>query len=115
MPAIIRELTELREQVTLSAAAVAGDIIQTPDGLAAIICGLGSYQANDVVSVQTDAIVSIPAASATTIAAGARVGFVSSTKLATSAAGDFAVGGAYQAKVAGTTNMLVRLNRQKIT
>lgn len=112
---IVLALGDTERSAPLAAAATPGDIVQTPDGLAGIVQGVGPYATGDVVPVLVDAIVDVPVATGTTFANSAAVEWNTSTNLAVAAAGGtFELGGAYGAKVSGPTRMLVRLNRYKL-
>lgn len=115
MKAVIVAALGESEEVTLGAAAIPGDVVQTSDGLAAIVQGVGPYASGDKAPVITNAIVRVPSASATTISVSARVGWDATNKLAVSTTGDYALGGAYVAKTNGQTSVLCRLNQLKLT
>jgi len=108
------------EMHTLLAAASPGDVVQTSDGLAAVIVGVQpgktTFAIGDRVAVVTEGILrDVPVATGTTFAAGARIGWDAVGFLAVATAGTFALGGAMAAKGAGPTRCDVRLNRQRIT
>ena len=106
------------EAVTLSAAASPGDVIRTADGRAAI-CGMSTstsmpYAIGDVVNAECDVLAWVPAASGTTFSAGGIVGWDNTNKLAVGVAATFFIGYAVNAKVSGTTRVLVRFGKGAI-
>jgi predicted RecA/RadA family phage recombinase len=103
------------EEVTLSAAAIPGDIVTTPDGLAAIVQGVGPYASGDKAPVLTNAIINLPVATGTTIATGVKAEWDATNKLVVASSGTHILGVAYGAKVSGPTRMNVRLNAAKLS
>lgn len=110
---VVQALGEV-EEVTLGVAATPGDIVQTPDGLAAVVQGLGSYAAGEKVPVLTNAIVNVPVATGTTIATGVRAEWDNTNKLVVASSGTHVLGVAYGAKISGPTRMNVRLNQARL-
>lgn len=88
-----------------------GDLIIRPDGTPAILEGLESVRAGDLITPQPlfpTVIVDFPSASGTTFAVGADVYWDSAAKLATAtASGNSRVGKAVRAKSAGQLSVLV--------
>lgn len=116
MNALVRNLAgiEGNEEVTLSAAAVPGDIVYTGDSQAAVILSTKDLASGDKVAVSTDAIVDVDSASATTFAVGAKVYFDTATKLAVASGSTKPyLGLAVVAKTNGQTKVRVRLNALK--
>lgn len=105
-----------RETFIASGALVPGAMIETPDGLAALVVGVRNVANGQEVTVTTDAIVSLPCASGTTFAVGALPQWDRATNLVVAAggAGDYVLGSAWRAKTSGQAVAIIRLNRAKI-
>lgn len=89
---------------TAGAALSPGDIVQTTDGLPAIVAGLDDVASGDEYIAQVGQVAEVASASGTTFAAGAVVGWNNTTKLAvTGGTGDFNLGTAVVAKTSGQT------------
>ena len=91
-----------------------GEIIQLPDGRAAVIAGLKPVASGDAVGAETEGEFDVLSASGTTFAAGAPVYWDASASLAITAPGavdDLLLGVATVAKVSGQTRVSVDFNR----
>lgn len=101
-----------REEFTLTATALPGDIVYTGDGLAAVTKHSHNGIATDSVPVATDELVLLDSASATTFTARAAVWWNPSTKLAVAegTTGARPAGLCVFAKTNGQVTVLVRLN-----
>ena len=115
----IRELgtNEGREEFTLTAAALPGDVVFLGDGTAAICMHSHNAVAGETVPVATDIVLSMDSASGTLFARGAGVAWNPTTKLAVpeGTAGSRPIGLAAAAKTNGQTAVTVRLNGQRPT
>lgn len=107
----IYRLPEDEREVTLSAAQKGGDIVQTADGYAGVIQGVGDYASGDIVKVKVKGVFEVASASATTFSAGAICEWDDgATAAVANAAGDFDLGVVVKAKTSGQTTVLVSLN-----
>jgi predicted RecA/RadA family phage recombinase len=101
------------DEVTFVSTAVyqPGAIVQLADGRAAVYTGLEANAIGDPVTFKTQGVFEVVSASATTFSSGAQVNWdaVGAAAVAKSS-GSFYLGAAVQAKVAGTTSVLVALN-----
>jgi len=101
--------------MVMAAAVVPGEIIQTPDGFAAIVGGFANAGIGDLVPVELHVIAEVPAASGTTLAVGALVRWNNTTKLAVgTGGGDFSLGYAVFPKTSGQLVVRTRFNFNKL-
>ena len=97
---------------TLAAAQNGGDIIQAA-GTVGVVAGSAAHAIGDEVTVEREGEYDVASASGTTFAIGVTVGWDDTAKLAVAGgAGDFDIGEAVKAKVAGETVVRGHLNAQ---
>jgi predicted RecA/RadA family phage recombinase len=107
-------------QFTASADTANGAIVQTDDGLAGIVEGLAGVKSGKVGNARVVGIVTCDAASATVLAAGARVQIATATQLVTAKAsgaadaGNILLGRTSAAKADGALTVDVDLNRAAV-
>lgn len=115
----LRELgtNEGRQEFTLTAAAVPGEIVFLGDGSAAACMHSNDAAIGATVPVATDIVLSLDSASGTTFARGGAVWWNSTTKLAVpeGTSGARPVGYAAAAKTSGQLSVLTTLNGQRPT
>jgi predicted RecA/RadA family phage recombinase len=105
---------------TASADTANGAIVQTTDGLAGIVEGLAGVKSGKVGNARVVGIVTCDAASATVLAAGARVQIATATQLVTAKAsgdadaGNILLGRTSAAKADGALTVDVDLNRAAV-
>jgi predicted RecA/RadA family phage recombinase len=105
---------------TASADTANGAIVQTEDGLAGIVEGLAGVKSGKVGHARVTGIVTCDAASATVLAAGARVQIATATQLVTAKAsgaadaGNILLGRTSAAKADGALTVDVDLNRAAV-
>lgn len=121
MSAVARRIHPFGEiKVNVPAGTSCGDVVELPDGRAAVVVGLnlvanadGTFDATCIYT----GIYEVPAASATTFAAGVTVDWDASAgdngeAIATGGVGDFVMGLVVRAKTASQLVVLVDLNAQ---
>jgi len=100
------------EQVTVPSGGYnPGDIVQAPSGRAGVVQGQRPLEEGEPATLKTTGKFSVDAASATTFTAGVIVEWDNTGKLAVAnAAGDFDIGIAAKAKIAGELKVEILLN-----
>jgi hypothetical protein len=117
--ATFKQETDVR-RFTASADTANGAIVQTADGLAGIVEGLAGVKSGKVGNARVIGIVTCDAASATVLAAGARVQIATATQLVTAKAsgaadaGNILLGRTVAAKADGALTVDVDLNRSAV-
>lgn len=107
----------IREEHTAAADLVPNQLIQTLDGLAAVVMSNKTVLNGEKCAVMTQGIIRVPSASGTTLSAGALAALDISAEQAvdaTATEADFTIGNARRAKTSGQTYIDCRLNDQEI-
>lgn len=107
----------LREEHTAAADLLPNELIQTLDGLAAVVMSNKTVLSGEKCAVMTKGIVRVPSASGTTVTVGALVALDISEAAAVGAdatEADFVIGNARRAKTSGQTYVDCRLNEEEI-
>lgn len=112
-----RPITIFQQEEAIAAAALTpGNVVQLPDGRAAIVGGVKSIASGEKYPAITRADCELACASGTTLSAGADVQWDVATSLvvASGGAGDFRVGVVKTAKTSGQTVVRVALNEAEL-
>lgn len=115
--AFVLEDFGIREEHTAAADLIPNQLIQTLDGLAAVVMSNKTVLTGEKCAVMTKGVVRVPSASATTLSAGALAALDISEDAAidaTATEADYVIGNARRDKTSGQTHMDIRLNEQEI-